>query len=80
MRLELTGQSIIFATAVFVSLFVANAGLAGLALTSALSMVGLLNPATRYASEMEMGMNAVERLTEYLQYPSEASAVIDNNR
>ncbi|NJR43417.1 MAG: hypothetical protein HC767_12910 [Akkermansiaceae bacterium] len=80
MRLELTGQTIILTTAVFASLFVRNSGLAGLALTSALSMVGLLNWATRMGSEMEMGMNSVERMTEYLKYTSEAPPVIEGNR
>jgi hypothetical protein len=79
-RLELTGQTIILTTAVFASLFVKNSGLAGLALTSALSMVGLLNWATRMGSEMEMGMNSVERMTEYLKYSSEAPPVIEDNR
>ena len=80
MRLELTGQAIILTTAVFASLFVGDAGLAGLALTSALNMVGLLNWATRMGSEMEMGMNSVERMSEYLEYDSEAPAVIEGNR
>lgn len=79
-RLELTGQTIILTTAVFASLFVSNSGLAGLALTSALSMVGLLNWATRMGSELEMGMNSVERMSEYLAYRSEAPPVIEGNR
>jgi ABC-type multidrug transport system fused ATPase/permease subunit len=79
-RLRLTGQAIILTTAVFASLFVHNSGLAGLALTSALSMVGLLNWATRMGSEMEMCMNSVERMTEYLKYSSEAPPVIEGSR
>ena len=80
MRLELTGQAIILTTAVFASLAVRDAGLAGLALTSALNMVGLLNWATRMGSELEMGMNSVERMSEYLTYASEAPAVVEGNR
>jgi ABC-type multidrug transport system fused ATPase/permease subunit len=80
MRLELTGQAIILVTAMFSSLCMTNAGLAGLALTSALGVVGLLNWVTRMGSEVEMGMNSVERMTEYLTYQSEAPPAIAEHR
>ena len=79
-RLELTGQTIVLATALFVSLFISNSGLAGLALTSALSIVGLMNWATRQGTELELGMNSVERMSEYLSFESERPAIIPSNR
>ena len=79
-RLELMGQTMVLGTAVFVSLAISDAGLAGLAITSALNLVGLMNWATRQSTELEMGMNSVERMTEYLAYESERPAVIEGHR
>ena len=66
-RLELIGISVVFATAAFVStpLFGStSAGLAGLALTSALNLTGLMNWMVRQTTELEVNMNSVERLME----------------
>jgi hypothetical protein len=40
-------------------------GLAGLALTSALNLTGLMNWMVRQTTELEVNMNSVERLVEY---------------
>ena len=40
MRLELLGIAVVFTTAIVVVVFPTNAGLAGLALTSALTLTG----------------------------------------
>jgi ABC-type multidrug transport system fused ATPase/permease subunit len=79
-RLELMGQVLVLGTAVFVMLFIKSEGLAGLAITSALSLVGIMSWATRQATALEMGMNSVERLMEYLAYESEAPPVIPGKR
>jgi ABC-type multidrug transport system fused ATPase/permease subunit len=79
-RLELMGQSMVLGTTVFVTLLISDAGLAGLAITSALSLVSIMNWATRQTTELEMGMNSVERMTEYLAYESERPAVVPGNR
>ena len=66
-RLELIGISIVFATALFVSTPIfgtTSAGLAGLALTSALNLTGLMNWMVRQTTELEVNMNSVERLVE----------------
>ena len=56
LRLELLGDGVVFATAILASIFLqANAGLAGLAMTSALNMCGFLNWMVRSVSEMEVG-------------------------
>ena len=55
LRLELLGDGVVFATAILASIFLqANAGLAGLAMTSALNMCGFLNWMVRSVSEMEV--------------------------
>jgi ABC-type multidrug transport system fused ATPase/permease subunit len=62
-RLELIGISVVFATAVLVSTPVlggTSAGLAGLALTSALNLTGLMNWMVRQTTELEVNMNSVE--------------------
>lgn len=43
-----------------------NAGLAGLALTSAMMLTGVMNFLVRQTSELEINMNAVERILEYV--------------
>ena len=70
----------VLGTTFFVALAIRDAGLAGLAITSALSLVSIMNWATRQATNLEMGMNSVERLTEYLEYDSERPAIVEGNR
>jgi ABC-type multidrug transport system fused ATPase/permease subunit len=54
-RLELLGISVVFGTAAFVSsLLPTSAGLAGLALTSALNLTGLMNWMVRQTTELEV--------------------------
>ena len=74
------GQSIVLATAVFVTLLIRNAGLAGLAITASLNLVSVMNWLTRQTTELEMGMNSVERMTEYLAYDSERPSIVPDNR
>ena len=74
------GQSIVLATAVFVTLRIRDAGLAGLAITASLNLVSIVNWLTRHTAELEMGMNSVECLTEYLAYDSERPSTVPGNR
>ncbi|KAK9797814.1 hypothetical protein WJX73_000524 [Symbiochloris irregularis] len=81
LRLELLGIAIVWGTAVFASAFLqGDPGLAGLALTSALSLTGYLNWLVRTSSELEVSMNSVERLVEYAALPPEAPPVIQGHR
>ena len=80
-RLELTGALIVLSSAVVVSgIFPSSPGLAGLAITSALSLTGLLSWMVRQTSELEVNMNSVERLVEYDDEPREAPAVVAERR
>jgi hypothetical protein len=55
-RLELLGISVVFGTAVAVAVAAPrSAGLAGLALTSALNLTGLMNWMVRQTTELEVG-------------------------
>lgn len=80
MRLELCGQCVVLVTSALSVTLVPDAGLAGLAITSALSLVSILIWGVRQATEVELGMNSVERLTEYLAYESERPAIVAGNR
>lgn len=57
-----------------------SAGLAGLALTSALNLTGLMSWMVRQTTELEVNMNSVERLVEYDDQPTEAPAIIPEHR
>lgn len=52
----------------------------GLQISTVSVYAGMLSYATSMGSRAEMGMNSVERMTEYLEYESEAPAVMPDNR
>jgi ATP-binding cassette, subfamily C (CFTR/MRP), member 1 len=81
-RLELLGTGVVFGTAIFVVALMpaSSAGLAGLALTSALNLTGLLNWGVRMTTELEVNMNSTERMMEYEVQQTEAPAVIPERR
>eukprot|EP00884_Botryococcus_braunii_P017606 jgi/Botrbrau1/4529/Bobra.60_2s0019.2 len=75
-RLEMVGIFVVFGTAVFSTVLLRrSAGIAGLAITSALNLTGLLNWFVRVSSELEVNMNSVERVLEYETTPAEAAAI-----
>lgn len=49
-------------------------------LQTATPFSGMLSYATSMGSQAEMGMNSVERMTEYMDYESEAPAILPDNR
>eukprot|EP00889_Picochlorum_renovo_P004424 jgi/Picre1/31454/NNA_006806.t1 len=80
-RLELLGTFVVLCSAVFVSgIMPTSAGLAGLALTSALNLTGLMSWMVRQTTELEVNMNSVERLMEYDDEKTEAAAIVPTNR
>ncbi|EFN56982.1 hypothetical protein CHLNCDRAFT_143584 [Chlorella variabilis] len=80
-RLELLGISVVFGAAVLVAVAAPrNAGLAGLALTSALNLTGLMNWMVRQTTELEVNMNSVERMIEYTAVEPEAAAIVEARR
>ncbi|KAL1762723.1 hypothetical protein FB107DRAFT_198344 [Schizophyllum commune] len=57
-----------------------NAGIAGLCITSALSFTDALYWACRNWTSLELDLNSVERVVEYLDLPQEPPAIIEDHR
>ncbi|KAJ7187807.1 hypothetical protein C8R46DRAFT_876839 [Mycena filopes] len=71
----------VFTTALFaVAMLHDDAGLAGLAITSALSFSESVYWACRFWTGLELDLNSVERVVEYLDLPQEPPAIIESNR
>ena len=80
-RLELVSSIVVLAAAVLVTVVFHTApGLAGLAITSALSTTSYLTWMIRETTQLEVNMNAVERLLEYDPLPEEKPAIVEDNR
>ncbi|KAK9817530.1 hypothetical protein WJX74_009211 [Apatococcus lobatus] len=82
LRLQAISIVLVFATATSVVLLLRdNPGLAGLALTSALSTTGVVQWLVQEATSLEVRMNSVERIIEYTtKHEPEALAVIKGSR
>ncbi|KAJ8688624.1 hypothetical protein QAD02_024419 [Eretmocerus hayati] len=74
-RLETMGNILVFFAALFavIARDTVNAGLVGLAVTSALQVTQLLSWIVRMTSDVETNIVAVERLKEYSETPQEAA-------
>ncbi|CAA7263971.1 unnamed protein product [Cyclocybe aegerita] len=57
-----------------------GAGLAGLCITSAMAFTSSVYWACRFWTALELDLNSVERVVEYLDLPQEPPAVIESNR
>jgi hypothetical protein len=42
--------------------------------------MGIINAVVRWATDFEQKMNSVERISHYIDVPSEAAAIISSNR
>ncbi|KAL0032002.1 hypothetical protein WJX77_000079 [Trebouxia sp. C0004] len=74
-RVDFISNIVVFGTAVLVSVVVpVNAGLAGLAITAAINLTDNLSWFVRMATDLEVNMNAVERMVEYTSQPTEGSS------
>ena len=84
-RIELSGALVTFASsmsviAAVISKYPFNAGLAGLSITYALSFSDAMVWLIRFHAMMEMMINSVERVDEYLQIEEEAADIIESSR
>ncbi|KAL2914170.1 Transporter of the ATP-binding cassette (ABC) [Polyrhizophydium stewartii] len=79
-RIQLLGALVVFASAIAIIYSGINAGFAGLCLSLSLTLNEVLINLVRNLSFLEMSMNSVERINEYLQIDQEAPAVIPDNR
>ncbi|KAF8133513.1 P-loop containing nucleoside triphosphate hydrolase protein, partial [Mycena galopus ATCC 62051] len=81
LNFDCLGAFAVFVTAVFsIALLDNDAGLAGLAMTSALTFTNAVYWACRQWTALEVDLNSVERVVEYLKLPQEPPAVIESNR
>ncbi|XP_010051984.2 ABC transporter C family member 12 [Eucalyptus grandis] len=86
-RLETLGGIMIWLTATFAVMQTrdaenraAFASTMGLLLSYTLNIANLLSGVLRQASNAENSLNAVERVSEYIELPSEAPVIIESNR
>ncbi|KAJ6590007.1 hypothetical protein DFH09DRAFT_1359037 [Mycena vulgaris] len=81
LNFDFLGSMAVFFTAMFsIHVLVDDAGLAGLAITSALNFTTSVYWACRFWTGLELDLNSVERIVEYLDLPQEPPAVIESNR
>ncbi|KAJ7173895.1 hypothetical protein C8R43DRAFT_1094036 [Mycena crocata] len=81
LNFDCVGATAVFTTAIFSITFLHNdAGLAGLAMTSALTFTQAMYWACRNWTGLEVNLNSVERVVEYLNLPQEPPAVIESSR
>ncbi|CAG9464562.1 unnamed protein product [Pedinophyceae sp. YPF-701] len=80
-RLESLGHGVVYAaTLAVVAIQPKNSALVGLVISSALNLTGTLAWLVRVATDLEVNMNAVERLFEYDDEELEAPEVIETSR
>ncbi|OBZ77340.1 ATP-dependent bile acid permease [Grifola frondosa] len=70
----------ILATTLFALSGYVDAGLAGVCITSAMSFTNSVYWACRFWTALELDLNSVERVVEYLDLPQEPPAIIESNR
>ncbi|KAF8150500.1 multidrug resistance-associated ABC transporter [Mycena galopus ATCC 62051] len=81
LNFDFLGSLSVFFTSMFsIHFLVDDAGLAGLAITSALNFTSSVYWACRFWTGLELDLNSVERVVEYLDLPQEPPAVIESNR
>ncbi|KAJ6491631.1 hypothetical protein C8R47DRAFT_1214434 [Mycena vitilis] len=81
LNFDFLGSLAVFFTAMFsIHFLVDDAGLAGLAITSALNFTTSVYWACRFWTGLELDLNSVERIIEYLDLPQEPPAIIESNR
>ncbi|KAF7298743.1 ATP-dependent bile acid permease [Mycena indigotica] len=77
---DVLGGVAVYLTTLFTILVVDDAGLAGLAITSALTFSDSVYWTCRFWTELELNLNSVERISEYLDLPQEPPAIVESNR
>ncbi|TFK37278.1 multidrug resistance-associated ABC transporter [Crucibulum laeve] len=76
----LGGLAVLITTLFSIATLGNDAGLAGLSITSAMAFTTSVYWACRMWTTLELDLNAVERVVEYLDLPQEPPAVIESNR
>ncbi|KAF6756229.1 multidrug resistance-associated ABC transporter [Ephemerocybe angulata] len=76
----LGGLAVLVTTLFSIATLSKGAGLAGLCITSAMTFTSSVYWACRFWTALELDLNSVERIVEYLNLPQEPPAIIENNR
>ncbi|KAH7104662.1 multidrug resistance-associated ABC transporter [Auriculariales sp. MPI-PUGE-AT-0066] len=83
LRYDLLGSTAVLITTLF-GLMTMNsdnyAGWAGVTITSAMSLTSSIYWCCRTVTQLELDLNSVERVVEYLEVPAEPAAIIESNR
>ncbi|KAF8626899.1 hypothetical protein AX15_004637 [Amanita polypyramis BW_CC] len=72
--------SVLITTLFSITTLVDDAGLAGLCITSAMAFTSSVYWACRFWTALELDLNSVERVVEYLDLPQEPPTIIESNR
>ncbi|KIM37758.1 hypothetical protein M413DRAFT_448273 [Hebeloma cylindrosporum] len=81
LNFDALGAISVLVTMLFSIATLANgAGLAGLCITSAMAFTGSVYWACRFWTALELDLNSVERVIEFLKLPQEPPAIIESNR
>ncbi|KAF5353364.1 hypothetical protein D9756_007860 [Leucocoprinus leucothites] len=76
----LGGLAVLVTTLFSIATLTNGAGLAGVCITSAMAFTMSVYWACRFWTALELDLNSVERVVEYLDLPQEPPAVIESNR
>lgn len=79
-RYNMIGALIVFITMLLASSGVVDAGWAALCITSAMAFTANIYWVCRNWTQLELDLNSVERVVEYLNLPQEPPAMIENSR
>ncbi|KAI0030294.1 multidrug resistance-associated ABC transporter [Vararia minispora EC-137] len=77
---EVLGAAAVLITTLFALSGFASAGTAGICITSAMAFTMSIYWTCRSWTELELDLNAVERIVEYLTLPQEPQAIIEDSR
>ncbi|KAH7927030.1 hypothetical protein BV22DRAFT_1032254 [Leucogyrophana mollusca] len=80
MNFDILGALAVLTTTLFALSDYVGAGTAGLCITSAMSFTTSIYWACRFWTTLELDLNSVERVVEYLDLPQEPPATIESNR
>lgn len=80
LRFDCLGALAVFTTTLFALGGFVRAGIAGLCITSAMAFTSNIYWACRFWTQLELDLNSVERVVEYLDLPQEPLGVIEGNR
>ncbi|TFK47824.1 P-loop containing nucleoside triphosphate hydrolase protein [Heliocybe sulcata] len=80
LNFEILGAGVVLFATLFSLSGLVSAGVAGICITSAMDFTMNVYWVCRFWTEMELDLNSVERVAEYLDLPQEAPAIIESNR